>query len=157
MIVKSNTAIRAASVVPPALWFISLALPSVGWGKPPLGFGIQILFLGALGMIYGQFAWLANVFILPPIGLIFFDKPRYLGIFEGIIALSLLWLGWQAIHIKEITTSDGTFPMMTGPGYYIWLGAVIIQSLVLLADVFLCTLSPDSCPPSCQPDDSELV
>ncbi|MEO6215656.1 MAG: hypothetical protein ABIO86_06475 [Sphingomonas sp.] len=116
------------------LWLLSLVLPAAGWGSGPgaMGRGWSLLLIGWMGFINMQFGWFANVpFLLSMRAAIDRDRPptRAFLVAGVMIALpAIQTLGWT-----EVQTDSGRFPVVIGPGYYLWLTALFAQSMWLIS------------------------
>jgi hypothetical protein len=116
------------------LWLLSLILPAAGWGNGPgaIGPGWSLLSIGWMGFLNMQFGWFANVpFLLSLPSAIGRDRPSTLSFLVAGVAIALpaiQTLGWT-----EVQTDSGRFPVVIGPGYYLWLTALFAQSMWLIS------------------------
>jgi len=112
-----------------ALWLLSLIVPAAGWGRGPsaIGPGWSLLAIGWLGIFNGQFGWFANLpFILSvPVAIARRQPstPLFLFACVAIVLPAAQTLGWA-----EVQTDSGRFPVVIGPGYYLWLTALLAQA-----------------------------
>ena len=131
-----------------ALFFLSLFLPSVSkqqnfrldlWCRAPewsLGFG-PFLF-GPLGLLVGQFGWLAN----PLMFLAALIKIRKSGFASPAVTLSAAIAAVALIVVTAFTyTADwhdggvGITVCGFGPGYYLWLACSVLVLIATLLKV----------------------
>ena len=115
-----------------SVWLLSLVVPAAGWGHGPgaIGPGWSLLLIGWLGIFNGQFGWFANLpFLLSmPAAIGRRQPPTLLFLFASLaIALpAIQTLGWT-----DVQTDSGRFPVAIGPGYYLWLVALLAQAVWL--------------------------
>ena len=119
-------------------WAVSLALPVAVMGNGPEDVwpGFAVLIIGPLGVLVAQFAWFANLLLVPSlIFLILKRPPRVLGIIFAVllVLLAVDALTWDRIH------GDNGYAMILrhGPGYYLWLGVVLATAAALLWTVLM--------------------
>jgi len=123
---------RRFTLLPIALWLISLVLPAAGWGKGEMGPGWQILLLGWMGLLNAQFGWVANIAFACSIPPIMSDRqPSSTGQFVLSLGLALPTL--QALFWSKVHTDQGDYAVEVGVGYYVWLLAMFIQIIFLNA------------------------
>lgn len=115
-----------------ALWGLSLIVPATGWGPDGAAPGLAALLLGWIAIVNLQFGWLANVTFLVSLPLaVLRQRPSpalFLFLSAAVALPALQSLGWQ-----EVFTGSATYPVVTGPGYYLWLTAMFGQALWLAA------------------------
>ena len=114
-------------------WAISLALPVAVTGSGPddVWPGFAVLIIGPLGVLVMQFAWFANLLLVPAlIFLIQKRPPRVLGIVFSVllVLLALNALTWDRIHGDNAEAMS----LHYGAGYYLWLGVVLGTAAALL-------------------------
>ena len=114
-------------------WIVSLALPVavIGSGADEVWPGFAVLIVGPLGVLVMQFAWFANLVLVPAIIFLVFKRPpRALGIVFAVllVALAIDALRWDRIH------GDNGYAMIQsyGAGYYLWLGVMLTTAAALL-------------------------
>lgn len=114
-------------------WAISLALPVAVTGSGPNDVwpGFAVLIIGPLGVLVMQFAWFANLLLVPAIIFLVMKRPpRVLGIIFSalLVLLALDALTWDRIH------GDNAEAMILhyGAGYYLWLGVVLGAATALM-------------------------
>jgi hypothetical protein len=113
-----------------ALGLLALALPAVAMGHgtrcavPDWASGWMLLVTGPLGLMVGQFGWLANPLMLLAA---IFKRIELAAIAVGLIVLT-------AITFTSLPTDNGTSTMCGfGPGFYVWLAC----SVVILFSTFV--------------------
>ena len=115
-----------------ALWLLSLVVPAAGWGRGAgaIGPGWSLLSIGWIGFLNMQFGWFANLpFLMSMPSAIGRDRPSqpiFLLAAVAIVLPALQTLGWT-----EVQTDSGRFPVVIGPGYYLWLTALLGQAIWL--------------------------
>ena len=123
---------RYVAFIPIALWLISLVVPAAGWGKGEIGIGWQILLLGWVGFLNAQFGWLANIAFVCSIPLNMRDRQPS-SASQVLLSVGLVFPALQALFWSKVHTDTGEFPVVVGIGYYLWLGAMFCQALLLNA------------------------
>lgn len=114
-----------------AMWGLSLWLPVVHFqtinGPQIVNHGAEVLSIGWLGFLIGQFGWLANLtfFLLVFTPLIVRDMPRWL--FLGVLALHVLLtmtaFGWDTYPSNEGMPESHNIDQYFA-GYWVWLGVM---------------------------------
>ena len=105
----------------------------------PHGFiGLQILFLGWIGLLTADFAWLANIFIVISFTLNLnkaFRPALFLSLLACLVAL-------QSFSGVPVSYSNGT----TAPGlaFYLWEASFIFLSIYSLRQILLQKTTPAS-------------
>jgi hypothetical protein len=114
------------------LWSTSLALPVMTDGPDSTYHGTLILMLGWMGLFVFQFAWLANILLMPALGLLLVERPPRTA--SKILGGLLLALFVSALAWDEMYYDNGTRPILSyHSGYFLWLGAVAVAAVSLFA------------------------
>ena len=115
-------------------WLISLMLPVVVTGPLPdeVWPGYAVLLLGPLAVMVMQFAWFANLLLVPALILIARERPPLGPSIAVAVVLALLALNaltWDRVY------GDNTDAMIQshGSGYYLWLGTMLAAAAALVA------------------------
>lgn len=89
--------------------------------------GIMVLTLGWMGVLLGQFAWLANIPLL--IGMILLLCRRWIGTLVCIIIATLLALHSFALYQQKIPANEASTHYLIldylGVGFYFWLLSIV--------------------------------
>src|SRR5688500_15505787 len=107
-------------------WVISLMLPVVAAGPLPddVWPGYAVLILGPLAVLAMQFAWFANLLLVPALILLARQRPPLvpsIAIAAVLALLALNALTWDRVY------GDNSDAMIQsyGAGYYLWLGVML--------------------------------
>jgi hypothetical protein len=119
-------------------WGVSLALPVATFGPAAdeTWPGWAVLTLGWLGLLTGQFGWLANAgFIACLILMIRPRAPGRLGIALGLATagLALHSLGWSWVYRNDGPRAVPAPIMGFHAGYYLWVATTVAAGAMLLA------------------------
>jgi hypothetical protein len=121
---------RVFIVISVFLYLIACATPclEVSQKSDPVWYGLRILVIGWLGILVGQFAWLANSLWLA--GIVFFVFRKWMAtmIFSG---LSLLFaLNTFTMFVSELPADEGgvnKFHLVhLRIGFYSWLTSLLV-------------------------------
>ena len=115
----ARRAVRTISIV---LWLASLCLPTAGENHDPqLAPGWFLLLTGPLGFLIGQFAWIGNIGLLW--SLVTTRRwPLLITAFSFVAGANWHQIA-DDVEMKPVTGY--------GPGYYLWLGAMIVATIPL--------------------------
>ncbi|WP_374134920.1 hypothetical protein [Sphingomonas sp.] len=107
-----------------SLWALSLALPVAVIREGDIWQGWMVLAFGFLGILNGQFGWLANWVFLPATfaGMVLRRPSRRLLVTVLVLLVPLVagTMAW-----REVVYDDGVHAVMRfGPGYFLWLAAM---------------------------------
>jgi len=118
-----------------ALFLLSLCLPSATILQNPgseyaYSFhraGIILFFMGIIGPVYGNFAFLANPLLL--VGWLMISAQKYRGAAITLFIAFLFTFQVQQLHSHKVYEDEGgvNFSYMTHllPGWYVWLLAIL--------------------------------
>lgn len=128
-----KTSWRAVAVLLGLGWAATMVLPVAVFG-PAEGetwSGWTVLLLGWIGLLVGQFAWLANFLFAAALILLFRSRPPLVwGLMIGLLT-SLLAV--QALTWTQIIETRGSMVevMGYGPGYYLWIAVTFLGGAAL--------------------------
>jgi hypothetical protein len=105
------------------LYLASLTMPAIALEGNQKHYGWAILIYGWFGLLKGQFAWLANLLLLPAV--VAFVTRQNLA--ACLLALGCVALGLLARNTLALPTSIGNESRVVGfsVGYYFWMGSFV--------------------------------
>ena len=112
------------------LWLVSLILPAALAGDEIVR-GFHVLLIGAVGILMLQFAWLANLLLVPAVILLALDRGTRrwrIGIAVALVLLALNALTWNRMYYD-----NSSVPVQWMSGYYVWLAAMALAACALFA------------------------
>jgi hypothetical protein len=128
-----DAAVRLIPVVAFLLWLLSLNLRAATvshLGGDQVFYGSDILALGWMGPLIGQFGWFAN--LLLPLGLAFLLLERGRSLYP-VIGWSLLVLAANSSFWDRIPDDSGqNYIIKFEPGFYCWMIAVVSVGIYLI-------------------------
>jgi hypothetical protein len=114
-----------------ALYVTACSLPALRLANGAVWSGAQLLGLGWLGVLSGQFAWLANFFWLGSMGFTLGRRPMIaLALAVGAVAIGLhmLALPGMVIPLDEGGVNQ-TSAAALAPGAWVWISALAAAAL----------------------------
>lgn len=118
----------AAGLAAATLFALSLLLP-VAVAQQTQGLntisGLELLFIGALGPLAGQFGWYATPCLIVAIILLLRRRPLA-GRLPAVLAVAMLLLLIDALSWNDYPNDGGSGPIVHyGAGYFAWVTAVV--------------------------------
>jgi hypothetical protein len=106
------------------LYLSSLTVPAINLEGGQQHYGFAILLYGWFGVLKGEFAWCANLLLLP--GLVALLTRQNLA--ACVVAIGCIVLGLLALRTTSLPTSLGNESRVIGftIGYYLWIGSFVV-------------------------------